>query len=383
MQKIMRKHGLVFIAFFASMLTVACSSDPKPEPPSSLTSITPVVETARQWRKQTDDAGRGRFEPYVDADQVVVATRDGEISSFDPANGSRQWRVDLDSNLSSGVGGDAARLYVSTNNGAIIALDASNGEELWQASSSSEVLVPVVSAFNTAVVRSADGRVLALDPETGQERWSVSNTPPALTLNGYSQPLLLDGGVLVGLDDGRILALNINTGREIWESVLSIPRGRSEVERLVDIDADVLVDGAGIYVANFQGKLARLEPGRGQIQWSVPMSTTAGFTLHDNTLVVVTDNNLIQAFDKEAGQELWSTDVFEGRTLGTPAVTDSGDIVVGDIEGYVHVLSLTDGSVIGRSRVSDTAISARPQRLDNTLFVQAGDGVIAALRFVR
>ena len=378
-----RQRVPAVIALFATLFVAACATDPEPEPPTILKSITPVVETARQWSKKTDDAGRGRFEPYVDADQVVVATRDGEVTSFDPADGSRQWQVDLDNALSSGVGGDASKVYVSTADGAIVALDASNGEELWRVGSSSEVLVPVVSKFNTVVVRSADGRVLALEPDSGSERWSVSNTPPALTLNGYSKPLLVNGGVLVALDDGRILALNLDSGREIWESVISIPSGRSEVERLVDIDADVLVDNAGIYVANYQGKLARLEPARGQIQWSVPMSTTAGFALYRNTLVVVTDNNSIRAIDKENGQDLWTTDAFEGRTLGTPAVTDAGDIVVGDIEGYVHVLSVTDGSIIGRSRVSDAAISSRPQLLDNTLYVQAGDGVIAALRFLR
>jgi len=378
-----RNRVAVFLALCTTLFVAACASDPKPEPPTSLKSITPVVETARQWSKKTDSVGRGRFEPYVDADQVVVATRDGAVSSFNPTDGSRQWRVDVKSSLGSGVGGDASKVYVSTTNGVIIALEADSGEELWRVNSSSEVLVPVISNFNTVVVRSADGRVLALEPDNGAERWSVSNTPPALTLNGYSKPLVVDGGVLVALDDGRLLALSLDTGREIWESVISIPSGRSEVERLVDIDADLLVDNAGIYVANYQGRLARLEPGRGQIQWAVPMSTTAGFTLFQNTLVVVTDNNSIRAIDKENGQDLWSTDVFEGRTLGTPAVTDTGDIVVGDVEGYLHVLSMSDGSVIGRSRVSDAAIRSRPQLLDSTLYVQTGDGVIAALRILR
>ena len=94
-------------------------------------------------------------------------------------------------------------------------------------------------------------------------------------------------------------------------------------------------------------------------------------------------NNTIRAIDKENGQDLWTNDVFEGRTLGTPAVTDTGDIVVGDVEGYLHVLSMSDGSVIGRSRVSDAAIRSRPQLLDSTLYVQTGDGVIAALRILR
>ena len=82
--QLIRKRVAVFLALCTTLLVAACASDPKPEPPTSLKSITPVVETARQWSKKTDYVGRGRFEPYVDADQVVVATRDGAVSSFDP-----------------------------------------------------------------------------------------------------------------------------------------------------------------------------------------------------------------------------------------------------------------------------------------------------------
>jgi len=144
----------------------------------------------------------------------------------------------------------------------------------------------------------------SLMSDDGTERWSQSNTPPALTLNGYSRPLLLDGGVLVGLDDGRLLALNTNSGELIWESVLSVPRGRSEVERLVDIDADIAIDDEGIYVANYQGKAARLEPGRGQIVWSTPLSAGSGIALNDVGLIVINEDDSIIKLDKETGQQL-------------------------------------------------------------------------------
>jgi len=137
----------------------------------------------------------------------------------------------------------------------------------------------LVAGFEAAVVRSADGRVVVLELDDGSERWIQSETPPALTLNGYSRPLLVSGGLLMGLDDGRVVALELATGRLIWETVLSVPSGRSEIERLVDIDADIAIDNEGIYVANYQGRAARLEPARGQIVWSSAMSAGAGIAL--------------------------------------------------------------------------------------------------------
>lgn len=361
----------------------ACASEPPPVPPAELKATTAEVQLLRLWSADVGEAGRGRFEPLVLNDQIVLANRDGRVSSLKLDSGMRNWRTDLDVKLSSGVGGDDSRLYVSDIKGVVHALDAATGEPLWEKAASSEILRAVSAGFGVVVVRSADGRVLALDPEDGSERWSVSNTPPALTLNGYSQPRLLDGGVLVGLDDGRLLALNMSNGKLIWETVVSVPSGRSEVERLVDIDADIVLDDEGIYLANYQGKAVRIEPGRGQQVWSVPMSAGAGVALSGDSLIVIDDQDTVHRLDKQSGQILWSNDSMPGRRLSPPAFTPAGDIVVGDVEGYVHVLDLTTGTVVGRTRLTDEPVQARPIATDDAVIVQATDGRVAAYRFAR
>lgn len=365
------------------MLVGACASDPPPTPPTALEAISSEVQLLRLWSSKAGEAGRGLFEPLVVDDQVVVSNRAGVISSFATDSGVRRWRKNLDVTLTSGVGGDSEVIYVSDVNAQVHAFDASTGESLWESGASSEVLMPVVSGFGVAAFRSADGRVVALEPEDGTERWSVSNTPPALTLNGYSRPLLLDGGVLVGLDDGRLLALDTASGRLIWETVLSVPSGRSEVERLVDLDADIAIDDEGIYVANYQGRAARLEPGRGQIVWSTPLSVGSGIALDDSGLIVVDDEDNIIKLDKETGQQIWKNDTMTSRRFSPPAFTPEGDIVLGDVEGYLHVLDADDGTVLGRARPASDAIKARPLRVDNTLYIQATSGVLAAYRLTR
>lgn len=366
-----------------ALLMSACASEPPPVPPAELTPHAATVKLNRLWSAKVGKSGRGLFEPFIDEQQVVVANRDGRITSLARDTGMRRWTRELDITLSSGIGGSTTQLFVADTNATVHALSVENGEEQWRAKASSEVLKPVVSAFGVAVMRSTDGRVVALEPDDGTERWTVSNSPPALTLNGYSRPLLLDGGVLIGLDDGRLLALNMATGKLIWESVLSVASGRSEVERLVDIDADPVVDNEGIYVANYQGRAARLEPSKGQIVWSVPLSAGSGIALDEAGLIVVDANDTIQKLDKQTGESLWTNDSMTGRRLTPPAFTPQGDILVGDVEGFLHVLSAVDGSAIGRARPTDHAFKARPLLVEDVVYVQAVDGLVAAYRFAR
>lgn len=374
----------VRLSVLASAVIVgACASEPPPVPPAELTPVAGEVKLLRLWSAKAGKSGRGLFEPFVDEQQVVIANREGRVTSFARETGMRRWTRELDVTLTSGIGGSSEQLFVSDTNATLHALNVDDGQSLWQAKASSEVLMPVAAAYGVAVMRSTDGRVVALEPEDGSERWIVSNTPPALTLNGYSRPLLLDGGVLVGLDDGRLLALNMTSGKAIWEAVLSVPSGRSEVERLVDIDADLVVDNEGIYVANYQGRAARLEPAKGQIVWSVPLSVGSGIALDDTGLVVIDENDTVQKLDKSNGQVLWTNDTMTGRRLTPPAFTPQGDILVGDVEGYLHVLDANDGEALGRTRLTDEPFTARPLLVEDVVYVQATDGLVAAYRFAR
>jgi len=344
-----------------------------------LKSIKVESKLDRLWTRKLEKSTKGRFQPLVLDGVVYAASRSGEVIAIDQETGKRKWIQQIDTSLGSGVGGSGNTLYVSTSEGLVLAMNAADGKEIWETQASSEVLVPVSAGFGTVIVRSADGRILSLDPVNGDELWSATYTPPALTINGYSRPLLLDGGVLVGLDDGRLLALASKTGNVLWESVVSVPSGRSEVERLADLDGRIRVDDNAIYAVNYQGRLARIEPAKGQIVWSVPMSSTAGLDISDTTIFVVGDDDEVQAFDKAGGQLMWKQDALRNRRLSAPSLLGSDLVLVGDLEGYVHILSAADGRLVGRTRVAKKPIFPEFSSTENSVIVQAADGTVAAL----
>jgi len=287
----LRRCGIIAAG---ALLLSACATEPPPVPPAELVPVQPTAALKSEWRRSGYATGRSELQPLPLTSGLYVASRSGVVQRLNRADGKPQWSTSLEQTLGAGVAGDGSRVYVSTEDGVVYALDAETGEELWTQTASSEVLVPVTARFGAVVVRSADGRVVALEPDTGAERWSVSFTPPALTINGYSRPVVVDGGVLLGLDDGRVMALALDTGRVIWESIVSVPSGRSEVERLVDIDGDIQIDDEAIYLANYRGRIVRLEPAQGNIVWSTPMSSSAGVLLSGDKVYVVNELRLMK-----------------------------------------------------------------------------------------
>lgn len=363
-----------------ALSVVGCGGSEPLIPPTELQAIEPTVRFEERWRAKVGSSVRRHFTPAVTASLVVVADRHGRVIAVDRESGDERWAVDLDLPLSSGVAADRTQAYLGGAEGEVVALRLDDGTEAWRARSSSAILAPVGPGFGLVLARSIDGRVTAFDRDAGTERWSVRFPPPALNLHGYGSPVPLDGGVLAGLDDGRLVALDLDTGQTIWETVLSLPSGRSEVERLVDVDAAVEVDPQSIYAVNYQGRLARIEPARGAIEWSVPMSSTAGLVRVDDAVVVVDEEDTIAAFSREDGSRLWRTEALRGRRLSPPVVDRAGRLLVGDLEGYLHALSSDDGSLVGRSRVARSPVQARPVATpDGDVFVQSVDGRVTAL----
>lgn len=371
-------RGIGLMVTFALLIS-GCAVEPV-TPPTALKTIENRLGIDWLWSYKIDKSAKGRFKPLLLNDVVYAANRVGELVALEHATGKLIWKRNLDLLLSSGVGGSEDALFVSTNDGVILAFNTANGNLLWEAQASSEVLAPVSAGFGSVVVRSADGRILSLDPASGEELWKVTYTPPALTLNGYSQPMLLDGGVLVGLDDGRLMALGSNDGQPLWESIVSLPSGRSEVERLADIDGSIRVDDSAIYVVSYQGRLARVEPSKGEIIWSVPMSSTAGLVVSENAAIVVGDDDELRAFDKSNGQLLWKQGGLKHRRLSAPQMFAENLVIVGDVEGYLHIINSTNGRLVGRRRIAEKLIYPDIPLQEDTLLVQSADGTIAAIR---
>lgn len=376
------KPGSALFLLSVLALLAGCAADEPLIPPTPLTEIEQRVAANLDWTVKVgrDEQHRASyFAPAVVGQTVFAANSDGQVVALDVNSGQSLWRRSLGTRLSSGVAVDETRVYVAERDGKLLALDQASGDTVWNYYMSSEILSPVAAGFNWVVVRSADGRVVGLDAEEGVEKWRNTYAPPALTVHGYSSPRMLSDGVLLGLDDGKLVALSTATGSTLWESQLSYPSGRSEIERLVDIDANILTDSTSIYAVNYQGKLARIEPAKGRQLWSIDFSSVAGLAQTESILYAIDDTDRVLSLDKETGKVIWTQENLIGRKLTQPVVVGES-LLVADLDGYLHLLSLKDGQISGRIQLSKDAVTATPVALGEGFLVQSTDGKLSRVK---
>ena len=374
-------RGLSIISLL-SML-VACSSVDNSIPPTPLTKFAATARIVDIWQSSIDGDNPLAYPlaPYVRGDTVFVASHNGSLLALGRADGQPLWRVGIDAVISAGVAGDHNNLYLGTPQGELIALDQRDGSELWRVAMTSEIIAIPTTGDNLVAARSIDGKVALFNADSGREKWSYRHNVPALTVRGNSPALLVPNGVLVGLDNGKLLALSLESGTPLWSVTLSDPSGRSEVDRLNDVDASIQVDDKSIYAAGFQGTLARISLDGGRIQWARELSTIAGFRVRGNAVYVTDTGDDIIAVDRETGNELWTQEVLRARQLTAP-VPVGNYVVAGDFEGYIHYLSQFDGRLIARTRIDSSRIVSAVTVADDTVFAQTQNGSIKALRVI-
>jgi outer membrane protein assembly factor BamB len=355
------------------------------DPPAELVEFEPTLKVETLW-----DTSVGGMEgqalgirPAIDAQRLFLADPDGDVEAVDRDNGERLWRVDLEVPISGGPGVAGGLVLVGTEDAELIALDAETGEERWRRRVSSEVLSSPAGESGIVVVRTIDDRVSALNASSGEERWNYTQTVPVLTLRGNSSPIVHNGRVIVGFANGKLSGLALDSGKPIWETVIATAHGRSELERVVDLDADpVLVEGT-VYSAGFQSELAAVSEASGVILWKREMSSYAGLDADWRQVFVTDAEDHVWALDATNGATLWQQKQLHARRLTAPAIVSYDRLVVGDLEGYVHWLATEDGRMLARIRVGGDGIHAKPLVADEVVYVLTDGGRLAALRAER
>lgn len=359
----------------------ACAGQPRAKP-AGLTDITSTRSGSVEWTADAGDRSDREAEmlsPFVSDDAVFAVDSKGKLSAFNRQTGDTDWSIELDRNITSGVSGDDKNLYVATGNGEVFAISQSIGGTLWTSDVSSEVIAAPVAGDDYVVVRSIDGKVYALEKNSGARRWLYSYGVPPLSIHGNGRPTVVADGVLVGLDNGRLVALRAADGRVFWEIELSGGDGRSEVEKLNDLDADVQVFEPYIYAVNYQGNVAQIDAAEGSAVWSSEVSSVAGLAVSDSLVIVTDEFDAIRAFNRADGEPVWQQEALANRRLTGPVAVESEVVVVGDVDGYLHMISLEDGSIVGRVRTRVGAIAGRPVLRDDTVYIQGRTGRIAAV----
>lgn len=353
------------------------------EPPAALTDYTPELEPQLLWKESIGEgSGERQFKltPFVTDKSIFVADHEGLIKALDPRTGDDQWEVETELALSAGPTLGQEALILVSNHAEVIALDPANGHQLWKTKVSSEVLSIPVIAQGIVIVRSVDGRMVALNEHDGHKRWEFDRNVPALSLRGSGTPAV-DGDMLIaGFDNGKLLALKLKDGRQLWEVSIAMPQGRSEVERLVDLDSDPLIQDGVVYIASYQGGISAAQTNNGNIVWrNDAISAFSGMSQLGRNLYVTDAASDVYQLDQRSGSSLWKQKDLHQRQL-TAAVAYADYVVVGDYEGYVHWLSASDGRQLGRLQVDSDGISVTPVVQDDIVYVYSKDGTLAALK---
>jgi outer membrane protein assembly factor BamB len=361
----------------------SCGETDNTEPPAELVDFDATADIDKLW---SVSIGEGvaqqylRMYPLVLKDRIIAAGRDGRVVAVNLAEGDVLWRTDLDVQISGGVGGNEAYCLLTTRDGDLIALDA-QGKQRWTSKLSGESLVPPLVANDRAIVRTIDGRMTAFELSTGKQAWTYSRDVPALTLRGNSVPVLGRDVVYTGLDNGRLIALDITDGHIVFDVAVATPAGRSEIERLIDIDGDVVLDQNTLYVASYQGRVVAVDARRGQLTWTRKLSTSTGLDASSSTLFASDEHDHVVALDRNNGATLWKQEKLQARQLTRPAVM-LNTIVVADAEGYLHWLSQFDGHFIARKHVDSDGILVPPVVLNDKVLVMTRDGDLVAYQFI-
>jgi outer membrane protein assembly factor BamB len=366
------------------------------EPPTPLADFTPSLSVQEIWNERIGK-GEGRSGArmsvaYADG-RLYAASVNGDVEAFDAASGRSVWkkhagsrrgfiwhRGDNSVRWTGGPSIDGDLVVVGTLEGSVQAFAAADGADLWTAQLSSEIISPPGIGAGIVAARTNDGRVFGLDAKTGKRLWVFDHaTVPVLSLRGNSGPVIDSGSVYVGEDNGKVVALRASDGGELWEQQIASGEGRGELERMQDVDGRLRVEGGVVYASGYRGQTAALIAQSGRPLWTHELSSYGGVALSASQLYTTDADSAVWALDLRSGSSEWKQEGLKYRWVSAPAV--QGDaVVVGDLDGYVHWLSISDGKFVARARLSKEPIKGSPLVVGDVVYVEDVDGRIGAFR---
>ncbi len=369
----------------AALLTAAgCSKDKDVEPPAVLVKFPETLPVKRLW---SEGVGGGKKQivlrlglgPAADNGMVFAASHKGEVLAVAVETGHHAWVKKLKMPISAGPGAGQGLVVLGTSKGNVVALDGATGREVWRAHVNSELLSAPAINEKLVVMRSVDGRLHGFDVHNGKELWSVEQQVPRLSLRGTATPIIAKEVAISGFDNGKVMAVSLSSGDTVWDTALASPHGRTELDRLVDIDSAVRAVGDNVFAAGFQGRTAMLALDSGQIWWAHDMSSYRGLVADEDNLYVTQSDGIVVALRQRDGSELWRNQKMKLRRLSTPVLTSTA-VAVADFQGYLHWLDKTTGELVARERVAKERVTNSPIAVGDTVIVLTDGGKLAAYR---
>ena len=374
-------YGLMICLTCNTFFLSACSKNKALEP-TPLKQINSTVNVNKAWSINVDMnkkiSGYLHLTPAFSDKVVFVAGNTGSVEAINDLNGDVIWQTKTDAPISSGIAVNNKYIFFGTNDAKVFALDKQNGKIKWQQDVIGEVLSCPTANAQIVIVKTSTGNLQALNAEDGKEIWSYKMQNPSLILRGSSSPQINKNSVISGFATGEIVSFDIKEGNSLWQQQVSEPEGSFMIERMVDIVADPVIMNNVVYVVAYQGDISAINASNGNVIWQKQLASTAGLTVDNNNVYVTTSDDKVLALNKNNGEKIWQQDTFGYRGLTAPAIlhglhNNMNVLVVADMEGYVHLLNMQNGSIVGRTKVSGK-VYTNPISYGNAVYVYSVNG---------
>ena len=357
------KPLLIFVLFF---LLEACSTlsglkfwendEDKIEAPAELIEISKSVSIDSEWNKKIgSDNNFGRLVPAFSNDTIIHISSNGYLVAIDSDSGLVLWTIQTEDLVSGAVTVGFKKIFYGTLDGDLVALDFKDGAEIWRSQVSSEILSPPVTNGSIVAAQTSDGKITGFNIKNGEQKWVHQNTIPKLTLRGTATPILAKGFIFTGFANGKVSMIYPDSGAIRLEIPVTINEGKSELERVVDIDGKSVVSNDLLVSASYQGNITAINLKQGQISWQEKISSVHDLVSVRSRVIAIDEKDSIKGFGLSTGAILWQQDGLKLRGVSSPAAL-GGNFAIGDSEGYVHILDSKNGSFIGRKKVSKRPI---------------------------
>ena len=351
--------------------------DPGPKM-AALPELKSTLAVRTLWTVNLGRRADAALSPAVAGGSVFAAAADGTVVRLDAASGRELWRVNTGERISGGVGASDDLVVVGTGEGQVIGLDAGSGQPRWKARVSSEVLAAPAIAGDLVVVRCADSRIFGIDARDGRRRWIYQRAMPTLTVRSPAGVVVHGSSAYAGFAGGKLAAVAINNGGLRWEAAVALPRGSTELERVADVVGVPWVSDREVCAVAYQGRLACFDSANGQPLWSRDLSSITGLGVDSRYVFVSDDRGAVHALDRTNGTSFWKQDRLSLRQLTAPLPLGR-EIAVGDVQGYVHLLSRENGEFSARVATDGNAIIAPMVSMGGGFLVQTRGSNLYAL----
>jgi len=381
LKKYFFKNQKQYISLLSVILLSSCSSmeslkfwgndDIDLDEPRPLVSVTNKLNTSVDWSmKFNGENTLGNFIPAFSGDSIFASDNTGSIKSIDIKSGNINWEIETNF-LSSGTAAGFGVLVASDVDGNVIAFDQKDGSKIWTTNVKGEVLAPAAIDAKFIIVKTGSGDLMALDKNDGEIKWSYRSKLPTLTIRGSSSPVIFENQIYATFDNGRLGVFQIDSGFPVWDGAISYVSGASELENIIDADSSPVIDSGLVFATNYQGNLNIFDIAQKRSVWTSEVSSFYSPVVLRGIMGVVESDSLIKSFSMKSFEESWSTDEYSNRLLSNP-VSFNGYLIVGDLEGYLHIIDPLSGKTISRKKISKKPIMSLISRSNNFYAIDQG-----------